>query len=128
MPVAPTDAEKGYINSAIVIVAASEVYFLFQAGVVPGMSITIDDPEQTITWDNFDMNTVSGVYGLGATLVSGAHDSDSSVSENNYNITIDDASYPGDRINVILHRNATEVTYLRLNGKVLDPSGWNPEP
>ena len=127
MPVAPTEAEKGYINSAIVVVAASEIYFFLQAGVVPGMSITIADTDQTISWNDFDMNLVSEFYSLGETMVSGTHDSDSSVSENNYNITIDDASYPGDRINVILRRNATEVTYLKLNGKVLDPTGWNPE-
>jgi len=127
MPVAPTDAEKGYINSAIVVVAASEIYFLLQSGEVPGMSITIDNTDQTITWTDFDMNAVSGLYVVGETMVSGTHNSDSSVSENNYNITIDDASYPGDRINVILRRNATEVTYLKLNGKVLDPTGWNPE-
>jgi len=127
MPVAPTDAEKGYINSAILAVTVSEIYFGLQAGSVPGMSITISEPNSEITWNNFDMNIASSFYVEGETMVSGTHKSDSSVSENDYNITIQDNVYPNDYIHVILRRNADEITYLKLNGKVLDPSGWNPE-
>ncbi len=127
MPVAPTDAEKGYINSAILIVAVSEIYFALESGSVPGMSITIADTNSEITWSNFDMNIASSLYAEGETIVSGTHSADSSVEENDYNITVQDSVYPDDYIHVILRRNADEITYLKLNGKVLDPSGWNPE-